>query len=158
MLAFPGGESGADFRRRCCQAFVSCLQDAKEKGMEKIAICLLYTSGLFGMLFFVTALHMSYSLLAGTLTVAIMVLPTVLRTTEEALMAVPDSYREGSFGLGAGKLRTIFKIVLPSAIPGILSGVILATGRIAGETAALILSLIHISGETLILFRKGLRR
>ena len=85
--------------------------------------------GLFGMLFFVTACHMSYSLMAGILTVAIMVLPTVLRTTEEALLAVPDSFREGSFGLGAGKLRTVFRIVLPSAIPGILSGVILSTGR-----------------------------
>ena len=94
--------------------------------------------GLFGMLFFVTACHMSYSLMAGILTVAIMVLPTVLRTTEEALLAVPDSFREGSFGLGAGKLRTVFRIVLPSAIPGILSGVILSTGRISGETAALI--------------------
>ena len=94
--------------------------------------------GLFGALFFVTALHMKLSILAGILTVAIMVLPTVLRTTEEALLSVPVSYREGSFGLGAGKLRTVFKIVLPSAIPGILSGVILATGRIAGETAALI--------------------
>lgn len=94
--------------------------------------------GLFGALFFVTALHMKLSLLAGILTVAIMVLPTVLRTTEEALISVPVSYREGSFGLGAGKLRTIFKVVLPSAIPGILSGVILSTGRIAGETAALI--------------------
>lgn len=94
--------------------------------------------GLFGALFFVTALHMKLSLLAGILAVAIMVLPTVLRTTEEALLSVPVSYREGSFGLGAGKLRTVFKIVLPSAIPGILSGVILATGRIAGETAALI--------------------
>ncbi|MCD8232138.1 MAG: phosphate ABC transporter permease PstA [Clostridiales bacterium] len=94
--------------------------------------------GLFGMLFFVNFLKMGYSLLAGILTVAIMVLPTVLRTTEEALLAVPHSFREGSFGLGAGKLRTVFRIVLPSAVPGILSGVILATGRIAGETAALI--------------------
>lgn len=94
--------------------------------------------GLFGMLFFVNALGMGYSLLAGTLTVAIMVLPTILRTTEEALIAVPRSYREGSFGLGAGKLRTVFVVVLPSAVPGILSGVILAIGRIAGETAALI--------------------
>ncbi|MCD8300100.1 MAG: phosphate ABC transporter permease PstA [Clostridiales bacterium] len=94
--------------------------------------------GLFGMLFFVAYMKMSYSLLAGILTVAIMVLPTVLRTTEEALLAVPQSYREGSFGLGAGKLRTVFRVVLPSAAPGIVSGVILATGRIAGETAALI--------------------
>lgn len=94
--------------------------------------------GLFGMLFFVTALKWKFSILAGAFTLAIMILPVILRTTEEALLSVPDSYREGSFGLGAGKLRTIFKIVLPAAVPGILSGVILATGRIVGETAALI--------------------
>ena len=93
--------------------------------------------GLFGMLFFVTALHWRFSILAGACTLAIMVLPVILRTTEEALMAVPDSFREGSFGLGAGKLRTIFKIILPSAVPGILSGVILSIGRIVGQTAAL---------------------
>ncbi len=94
--------------------------------------------GLFGMLFFVTAMKWGYSIIAGAATLAIMVLPVVMRTTEEALLSVPDMYREGSFGLGAGKLRTIFKIVLPAAVPGILSGVILATGRIVGETAALI--------------------
>lgn len=94
--------------------------------------------GLFGMLFFVTALKWGYSMLAGGATLAIMVLPVVMRTTEEALLCVPDTFREGSFGLGAGKLRTIFKIVLPAAVPGILSGVILAVGRIVGETAALI--------------------
>ena len=94
--------------------------------------------GLFGSLFFVVALKMGMSLLSGALTLSIMVLPTIMRTTEEALLAVPDSYREGSFGLGAGRLRTTFKVVLPSAIPGILSGVILAIGRIVGETAALI--------------------
>lgn len=94
--------------------------------------------GLFGMLFFVTALKWGYSMMAGAATLAIMVLPVIMRTTEEALLCVPDSFREGSFGLGAGKLRTIFKIVLPSAIPGILSGIILAIGRIVGETAALI--------------------
>ena len=94
--------------------------------------------GLLGMLFFVTQLHWGYSLIAGAFTLAIMVLPVIMRTTEEALLAVPDSYREGSFGLGAGKLRTVFTIVLPSAMPGILSGVILAVGRIVGETAALI--------------------
>lgn len=94
--------------------------------------------GLFGMIFFVGVCHFGNSLLAGALTVAIMVLPTVMRTTEEALISVPNSYREGSFGLGAGKLRTVFKVVLPSAVPGILSGIILATGRIVGETAALI--------------------
>lgn len=94
--------------------------------------------GLFGMLFFVTALDWKLSLISGAFTLAIMVLPVIMRTTEEALLAVPNSYREGSFGLGAGKLRTVFKIVLPSAVPGILSGIILATGRIVGETAALI--------------------
>ena len=94
--------------------------------------------GLFGMLFFNIALHWRYSMLSGAATLAIMVLPTIMRTTEEALLCVPDSYREGSFGLGAGKLRTVFKVVLPSAVPGILSGIILATGRIVGETAALI--------------------
>lgn len=94
--------------------------------------------GLFGMLFFVTALKWQYSILAGAATVAIMVLPTIMRTTEEALLAVPDSFREASFALGAGKIRTIFKIVLPSAMSGILSGVILAIGRMVGETAALL--------------------
>ena len=94
--------------------------------------------GLFGMLFFVTQLHWGYSMIAGAFTLAIMVLPVIMRTTEEALIAVPDSYREGSFGLGAGKLRTVFRIVLPSAVPGILAGVILAIGRIVGETAALL--------------------
>lgn len=94
--------------------------------------------GLFGFLSFVIALGWGYSMIAGVLTLVLMVLPTIIRTTEEALLAVPDTYREGSFGLGAGKLRTIFKIILPSAVPGILSGVILAIGRIVGETAALI--------------------
>ena len=94
--------------------------------------------GLFGLLFFVTALGWGLSLVAGACTLAIMILPLIMRTTEEALKSVPDSYREGSFGLGAGKLRTIFKIILPSAVPGILSGVILAIGRIVGESAALI--------------------
>ena len=94
--------------------------------------------GLFGMLFFVTTLHWGMSLLAGACTLVIMVLPLIMRTAEEALKAVPDSYREASFGLGAGKLRTIFTIVLPSAVPGILAGIILAIGRIIGETAALL--------------------
>lgn len=94
--------------------------------------------GLFGMLFFVVTLKWGYSLLAGTFTLAIMILPLIMRTTEEALLSVPDAYREGSFGLGAGRLRTVFAIVLPAAVPGILSGIILAIGRIVGETAALI--------------------
>lgn len=93
--------------------------------------------GLFGMLLFNNKLHFGYSLISGSLTLAIMILPLILRTTEEALLSVPDTYREGSFGLGAGKLRTVMSIVLPAAAPGILSGVILAIGRIVGETAAL---------------------
>lgn len=94
--------------------------------------------GLFGMLFFVNFLNWNYSLIAGACTLAIMVLPVIIRTTEEAILSVPDSYREASFGLGAGKLRTIFRIVLPPATPGILSGIILSIGRMVGETAALI--------------------
>ena len=94
--------------------------------------------GLFGFLLFVTAFSWGYSLLAGAFTLVIMILPVIMRTTEEALKAVPDTFREGSFGLGDGKLRTVFKIVLPSAVPGILAGVVLSVGRIVGETAALI--------------------
>ncbi|CCX37551.1 phosphate ABC transporter permease protein PstA [Clostridium sp. CAG:1013] len=93
--------------------------------------------GLFGFLFFGISFGWGYSMLGGALTMAIMILPLVMRTTEEALMSVPDSFREGSFGLGAGKLRTVFRIILPSAMPGILSGIILGVGRIVGETAAL---------------------
>ena len=121
---------------------------AEKKGNKLVAVVRLTTEtlsgipsivyGLFGSLFFVTYLKWSYSLAAGALTLAIMILPLVMRTTEEALKSVPDMYREGSFGLGAGKLRTVFCVVLPSAIPGILSGVILSIGRIVGETAALI--------------------
>jgi phosphate transport system permease protein len=94
--------------------------------------------GLFGLLFFVITLGWGYSILAGSLTLSIMILPLVMRTTEEALKSVPDNFREGSFGLGAGRLRTVFRIVLPAAVPGILAGVILAVGRIVGESAALI--------------------
>lgn len=96
--------------------------------------------GLFGALFFVKALGWNLSLLAGAFTLAIMILPLIMRTTEEALKAVPDSYREGSFGLGAGRVRTVFRIILPTAVPGILAGIILAIGRIVGESAALIFS------------------
>lgn len=92
--------------------------------------------GLFGFIFFVTALQLSWSIISGTLTLSIMVLPTIIRTTEEALKSVPNSYREGSLGLGTSKLRTIRLVVLPSALPGILTAVILSIGRIVGETAA----------------------
>ena len=94
--------------------------------------------GLFGALFFVTMCHWGLSLLSGACTLAIMVLPVIMRTTEEALLAVPDAYRQGGYGLGAGRLRTVFCCVLPSAMPGILGGVILALGRCVGEVAALI--------------------
>ena len=94
--------------------------------------------GLFGLLLFVEFLGFGWSLIAGALTLSIMILPVVIRTTEEALKSVQGGYREGGYALGAGKLRVVFRIVLPSAIPGILSGIILAIGRIVGESAALI--------------------
>lgn len=94
--------------------------------------------GLFGNMFFVIALKWKLSMLSGGCTLAIMVLPLIIRSTEEALRSVDDSFREGSYGLGAGKLRTIFKVVIPPSISGIFSGIILAMGRIFGETAALI--------------------
>ncbi len=100
--------------------------------------------GLFGSIFFVTFLGLSFSLISGILTISIMILPLIIRSTEEALKAVPDSYREASFCLGASKLRTVFRVVLPSAANGIIAGVILAIGRVVGETAALI----YTSGST----------
>ncbi len=111
--------------------------------------------GLFGFLMFVIYLNMRYSLLAGCLTLSIMILPLIMRTTEEALKAVPDTYREGSFGLGAGRLRTVFKVVLPSAMPGILSGVILSIGRIVGETVALIYTAGTVTGAAENLMSSG---
>lgn len=97
--------------------------------------------GLFGMLLFVYQFEWGYSHWAGILTVTIMILPIIISSTEEALRSVDDSLRMGSFGLGAGKLRTIFTVVLPVAMPGILSGVILAIGRIVGESAAFLYTL-----------------
>ncbi len=94
--------------------------------------------GLFGYLMFGVVLGISYTLLAGALTLSIMVLPTIMRTTEESIKSVPDTFREGSFGLGAGRLRTVFRIILPSAMQGIIAGIILSIGRMVGETAALI--------------------
>ncbi len=124
------------------------LTEYAKKGSRMVAVIRLTTEtlsgipsiiyGLFGYLCFNVALKMRYSILSGGLTLAIMILPLIMRTTEEALLAVPDSYREGSYGLGAGKCRTIFRLVLPAAVPGILSGIILGIGRIVGETAALI--------------------
>lgn len=111
--------------------------------------------GLFGMLIFVIALDFGNSILSGALTLSIMILPSIMRTTEEALLSVPTAYREGSFGLGAGRLRTVFKIILPSAVPGILSGIILAIGRIVGETAALIYTSGTVAGIPKDLFSSG---
>lgn len=97
--------------------------------------------GLFGMLFFVTFLNFQYSVLSGVLTSVIMVLPLIIRSTEEALLSVGRPVKEASYALGAGKLRTIFSVILPVSMPGILSGIILASGRIIGETAALLYTL-----------------
>lgn len=111
--------------------------------------------GLFGFLFFVITLGWSWSILAGVCTLSIMILPTIMRSTEEALISVPDGYREGSFALGAGKFRTIGKIVLPTAMPGIMAAVILAIGRIVGESAALILTAGTVVGVPKDLFSSG---
>jgi len=97
--------------------------------------------GLFGYIFFTLWLDLGISLMAGCLTLAIMLLPIIMRTTEESLKSIPDSYREGSFSLGAGRLRTVFRVTLPSAMPGIFAGIILGVGRIVGETAALIFTI-----------------
>lgn len=96
--------------------------------------------GLFGGIFFVVFMKMGYSLLSGSLTVAIIILPVIIRTTEEALKTVPQSYREASFALGATKLQTLYKVIVPSAMPGIISGVILSIGRVVGESAAILLT------------------
>jgi phosphate transport system permease protein len=94
--------------------------------------------GLFGFIFFVTMLRMGWSLLSGGLTLALMILPTIIRTSEEAIRAVPDAYREVSYSLGATRLRTVLRVVLPNALPGIVTGVMLGIGRSVGETAAVI--------------------
>lgn len=111
--------------------------------------------GLFGFLLFAVTCGWSYTIIGGALTLAIMILPLIMRTTEEALKSVPDSFREGSFGLGAGRLRTVFHIVLPSAVPGILAGIILAVGRIVGETAALMYTAGTVAGIPDNLFGSG---
>jgi phosphate transport system permease protein len=137
LIAVPLGVSSAiylaEYARRGSR-FVKIVRVTAEtlSGIPSI----LY--GLFGYLMFVAALGWGYSVLSGALTLSIMILPLIMRTAEEALLAVPDTYREGSFGLGAGKLRTVVRLLLPSAARGIFSGVILAIGRIVGETAALI--------------------
>ncbi len=96
--------------------------------------------GLFGMTFFVTTLGLGFSILAGSLTLAMLILPVIIRTTEEALMAVPVSYREGGYALGASKIYTIWRLILPSAMPGIITSVILSIGRVIGESAPVFLT------------------
>ena len=96
--------------------------------------------GLFGMTFFVITLGFGYSILAGSLTLSILILPVIIRTTEEALMSVPDSYREGSFALGSSKIYTIWRLILPAAMPGILTSIILSVGRVIGESAPVFLT------------------
>ncbi len=102
--------------------------------------------GLVGYLFFNIALKFGYSILSGAITLSMMILPLIMRTSEEAIISVPDMYREGSYGLGAGKIKTIFSIVLPSAAPGIFGGIMLAIGRIIGETAALVFTAGTVAG------------
>jgi len=111
--------------------------------------------GLFGFIFFGVFMGWGLSLISGSLTVSMMILPLIMRTTEESLKSVPDTYREGSFGLGAGRLRTVTRIVLPSAMPGILAGIILAVGRIVGETAAIIFTLGNVARMPNHLFDTG---
>lgn len=137
LLAVPVGVGGAiylsEYARRGNRlvGWISLASDTLQ-GIPSIVF------GLFGYVCFNLALGWGFSLLSGAVTLSLMILPLILRTTEEALHCVPDSYREGSFGLGAGQLRTIFRIVLPAAMPGILSGILLSIGRIVGESAALI--------------------
>lgn len=96
--------------------------------------------GLFGMTFFVTTLGLGFSILSGALTLSVLILPVIIRTTEEALMAVPMSYREGGYALGSSKIYTIWRLILPSAMPGIVTAVILSIGRVIGESAPVFLT------------------
>ena len=137
LLAVPIGVGAALYLveyARSNSAFVRLVRVTTEtlQGIPSIIY------GLFGLLFFTTLLGWGLSLMSGACTLAIMVLPVIMRTTEEALLAVPESYRQGGFALGAGRVRTVFRCVLPSALPGIVGGVLLALGRCVGEVAALL--------------------
>ncbi|MEA4927763.1 MAG: phosphate ABC transporter permease PstA [Candidatus Limiplasma sp.] len=137
LVAIPLGVGGAIYLSEYAHRD-SLLVRAVRLTAETLAGIPSILYGLFGMMFFVISLRLGLSILSGALTLSLMVLPLILRTTEVALLSVPDGYREGSYGLGAGKLRTVWRIVLPPAAPGILAGVVLAIGRIVGETAALL--------------------
>lgn len=153
LMAVPAGVGGAIY-----------LSEYARRGSKLVGLILLASDtlqgipsivfGLFGYVCFNVALGWGFSLLSGAVTLAIMILPLILRATQEALRAVPDSLREGSFGLGAGRVRTIFRIVLPGAAPGILAGVLLSIGRILGESAALIYT--AGSGTGSLSFREGI--
>ncbi|WP_040191650.1 phosphate ABC transporter permease PstA [Clostridium culturomicium] len=138
VISIPIGIGGAIYLQEYAKqgAIVKVIRFATESlaGIPSIIY------GLFGTVFFVTALKLQFSILAGSLTLAIIVLPVIIRTTEEALKTVPISYREGAIGLGSTKFEVLYKIIVPSAMPGIISGVILSIGRIIGESAAMLLT------------------
>lgn len=138
MIAVPIGIGGAIYLNEYAKE--GKLVSAVTFATECLAAVPSIIFGLFGMMFFVITLKMGYSLLAGSLTVAMVILPTIVKTTQEALKTVPNSYREASLALGATKYRTIFKVILPSAMAGTLTGIVLAIGRIVGETAAIYLT------------------
>lgn len=136
LISAPIGICGAIYLNEYAKPgkIVSAIEFATEtlSGIPSIIF------GMFGMVFFVEGLHMGYSLLAGSLTLSLMVLPLITRNTQEALKTVPDSYRQGAIGLGSTKLYMIVKILIPSAMQGIVTGVILAVGRVVGESAVLL--------------------
>lgn len=136
ILAVPLGVGAAVFLTEYTRP--SPLTTIMRFGTDSLAGVPSIIFGLFGFIFFVTRLHMSWSLLAGGLTLALMVLPTIIRTTEEAIRAVPVAYREVSYGLGASRWQMVRTVVLPNALPGIITGIILSFGRAVGETAAVI--------------------
>lgn len=142
LIALPIGVGGAiylvEYSDKTKNVFIRKLVKVIRLTTETLSGIPSIVFGLFGFLFFVTFLKWQFSLIAGSFTLSLMILPTILRTTEESLISVNDTYREASFGLGANKIRTIFKIVLHCSFSGIMNGVVLSVGRIIGETAALI--------------------
>lgn len=133
LFAFPVGVASAIYLNEYAKK--GRLLRIIRLGINNLAGVPSVVFGLFGLAFFVTYLKIGVSILAGSLTLAVMSLPIIIGASEEALKAVPDTYREASFGLGATKLQTIFRVVLPTAFPGILTGGILGVSRAAGETA-----------------------
>jgi phosphate transport system permease protein len=136
LIAVPLGVGAAVYLTEYTRP--SLLTTVMRFGTDSLAGVPSIIFGLFGFIVFVTRLNMGWSLLAGALTLALMVLPTIIRTTEEAIRAVPVAYREVSYGLGASRWQMVRTVVLPNALPGIITGVILSFGRAVGETAAVI--------------------